>query len=71
MLFWKTEIDLYVFTIYPFLSMHQVRKLLDDDPGNSEYADMEKELVEVILVLLFLFQYPQPFSLSPFPLTAS
>ncbi|GFZ09541.1 nucleic acid binding/RNA binding protein [Actinidia rufa] len=25
-----------------------VRKLLDDDPGNSEYADMEKELVEVI-----------------------
>ncbi|GFY94669.1 nucleic acid binding/RNA binding protein [Actinidia rufa] len=28
--------------------MYQVRKLLDDDPGNSEYADMEKELVEVI-----------------------
>ncbi|XP_059648313.1 uncharacterized protein LOC132294460 [Cornus florida] len=28
--------------------LHQVRKLLDDDPGNSEYADMEKELVEVI-----------------------
>ncbi|KAF7142315.1 hypothetical protein RHSIM_Rhsim05G0115500 [Rhododendron simsii] len=27
---------------------HWVRKLLDDDPGNSEYADMEKELVEVI-----------------------
>ncbi|KAM7478700.1 hypothetical protein LguiA_026913 [Lonicera macranthoides] len=30
------------------LSMDQVRKLLDDDPRNSEYADMEKELAEVI-----------------------
>eukprot|EP00268_Persea_americana_P064003 TRINITY_DN8369_c0_g1_i4.p1 TRINITY_DN8369_c0_g1~~TRINITY_DN8369_c0_g1_i4.p1 ORF type:complete len:160 (-),score=50.85 TRINITY_DN8369_c0_g1_i4:831-1310(-) len=28
--------------------LHQIRKLLADDPGNSEYADMEKELVEVI-----------------------
>ncbi|XP_052204867.1 uncharacterized protein LOC127809803 isoform X2 [Diospyros lotus] len=28
--------------------LQQVRKLLDDDPGNVEYADMEKELVEVI-----------------------
>ncbi|CAK9168444.1 unnamed protein product [Ilex paraguariensis] len=28
--------------------MDRVRKLLDDDPGNSEYVDMEKELVEVI-----------------------
>ncbi|CAK9136550.1 unnamed protein product [Ilex paraguariensis] len=28
--------------------LQQVRKLLDDDPGNSEYADMEKELGEVI-----------------------
>lgn len=27
--------------------MFQVRKLLADDPGNSEYADMEKELEEV------------------------
>ncbi|KAM7470238.1 hypothetical protein LguiA_008421 [Lonicera macranthoides] len=27
--------------------LHQVRKLLDDDPENSEYADMEKELAEV------------------------
>ncbi|KAL3538473.1 hypothetical protein ACH5RR_001839 [Cinchona calisaya] len=26
----------------------QVRKLLDDEPGNSEYIDMEKELIEVI-----------------------
>ncbi|KAK6915843.1 Survival motor neuron, Tudor domain [Dillenia turbinata] len=26
----------------------QVRKLLGDDPGNSEYVDMEKELEEVI-----------------------
>ncbi|XP_059652049.1 uncharacterized protein LOC132299453 [Cornus florida] len=28
--------------------LQQVRNLLDDDPGNSEYADMERELVEVI-----------------------
>uniref|UniRef100_A0A5B6YTP7 Survival of motor neuron-related-splicing factor 30 n=1 Tax=Davidia involucrata TaxID=16924 RepID=A0A5B6YTP7_DAVIN len=28
--------------------LQQVRKLLDDDPGKSEYADMERELVEVI-----------------------
>ncbi|XAR49296.1 hypothetical protein NMG60_11032452 [Bertholletia excelsa] len=28
--------------------LQQVRKLLDDDPANSEYVDMEKELVEVI-----------------------
>uniref|UniRef100_A0A0A0KUI2 Uncharacterized protein n=1 Tax=Cucumis sativus TaxID=3659 RepID=A0A0A0KUI2_CUCSA len=28
--------------------LHQVRQLLDDDPGNSEYIDMEKELEEVI-----------------------
>lgn len=28
--------------------LQQVRKLLDDDPGNSEYVDMEKELAEVI-----------------------
>lgn len=28
--------------------LQQVRKLLDNDPGNSEYVDMEKELVEVI-----------------------
>ncbi|XP_027162397.1 survival of motor neuron-related-splicing factor 30 isoform X2 [Coffea eugenioides] len=28
--------------------LQQVRKLLDDEPGNSEYLDMEKELVEVI-----------------------
>ncbi|KAL6560654.1 hypothetical protein OROGR_004213 [Orobanche gracilis] len=26
--------------------MNQVRKLLKDDPKNSEYSDMEKELVE-------------------------
>lgn len=25
----------------------QVRKLLKNDPGNAEYADVEKELVEV------------------------
>ncbi|XP_073118731.1 uncharacterized protein [Henckelia pumila] len=28
--------------------LQQVRELLDDDPKNSEYLDMEKELVEVI-----------------------
>ncbi|RZC53493.1 hypothetical protein C5167_012344 [Papaver somniferum] len=28
--------------------LQQVRELLVDDPGNSEYADMEKELQEVI-----------------------
>ncbi|XP_038876515.1 survival of motor neuron-related-splicing factor 30 [Benincasa hispida] len=28
--------------------LQQVRQLLDDDPGNSEYIDMEKELEEVI-----------------------
>lgn len=28
--------------------LNQVRKLLADDSGNSEYVDMEKELVEVI-----------------------
>lgn len=28
--------------------LQQVRQLLVDDPGNSEYADMEKELAEVI-----------------------
>ncbi|KAJ7946520.1 Survival of motor neuron-related-splicing factor 30 [Quillaja saponaria] len=28
--------------------LHQVRQLLVDDPGNSEYEDMERELKEVI-----------------------
>ncbi|XVF26382.1 hypothetical protein REPUB_Repub14bG0011000 [Reevesia pubescens] len=28
--------------------LQQVRQLLDDDPGNVEYVDMEKELAEVI-----------------------
>ena len=28
--------------------LDQVRQLLVDDPGNSEYVDMEKELMEVI-----------------------
>ncbi|ERM99754.1 survival of motor neuron-related-splicing factor 30 isoform X2 [Amborella trichopoda] len=30
--------------------LHQVRKLLEDDPNNSEYKDMEKELEEVIVL---------------------
>ncbi|CAN6848443.1 unnamed protein product [Brassica oleracea var. botrytis] len=28
--------------------LQQVRQLLSEDPRNSEYADMEKELKEVI-----------------------
>ncbi|XP_061357264.1 uncharacterized protein LOC133301631 isoform X2 [Gastrolobium bilobum] len=28
--------------------LHQVRQLLNDEPGNSEYVDMERELTEVI-----------------------
>ncbi|KAF7842829.1 survival of motor neuron-related-splicing factor 30 [Senna tora] len=28
--------------------LHQVRQLLNDEPGNSEYVDMERELSEVI-----------------------
>lgn len=35
--------------------MDQVRRLLDDEPGNSEYEDMEKELAEVTLFFLALF----------------
>lgn len=30
-------------------SVEQVRELLVDDPGNSEYVDMERELKEVFL----------------------
>ena len=51
--------------------MYQVRKLLDDDPGNSEYADMEKELVEVILNSIYThINAFIPFFLS-FPRTSS
>ncbi|EEF34530.1 survival motor neuron protein, putative [Ricinus communis] len=35
--------------------LHQVRELLVDDPYNSEYADMEKELKEVILSYDYLY----------------
>ncbi|KAJ4966951.1 hypothetical protein NE237_018800 [Protea cynaroides] len=35
--------------------LQQVRKLLADDSGNSEYADMEKELQEVIALTEELF----------------
>ncbi|XP_042493401.1 survival of motor neuron-related-splicing factor 30 [Macadamia integrifolia] len=35
--------------------LQQVRKLLADEPGNSEYADMEKELQEVIALTEELF----------------
>lgn len=27
--------------------LHQVRQLLNDEPSNSEYVDMERELSEV------------------------
>lgn len=33
----------------------QVRQLLNDEPPNSEYVDMERELCEVCLVSLFLY----------------
>ena len=35
--------------------VNQVKQLLADDPGNSEYADMERELNEVILFRTFSF----------------
>ncbi|CAK9146398.1 unnamed protein product [Ilex paraguariensis] len=38
----------HVLVVQCFSYLPIVRKLLDDDPGNSEYVDMEKELVEVI-----------------------
>jgi len=43
----------------PFLVffVNQVRKLLADDPGNSEYADMEKELEEVRVYLNLFVGY--------------
>lgn len=41
------------------LDVDQVRKLLDDDPGNSEYADMEKELAEVIFFQISPPHFPK------------
>lgn len=38
------------------LTVEQVRQLLVDDPGNSEYVDMERELKEV-LFCLWLFSF--------------
>jgi hypothetical protein len=40
----------------------QVRQLLVDDPGNSEYVDMEKELIEVIFSYDCLFVVGSLFS---------
>lgn len=34
---------------------NQVRQLLVHDPGNSEYADMEKELSEVTLMIVCFY----------------
>lgn len=42
----------YVICVITFTSpVEQVRQLLVDDPGNSEYVDMERELKEVVPVL--------------------
>lgn len=35
------------------MPVDQVRQLLADNPDNSEYADMEKELNEVILTCFY------------------
>ncbi|KAK1360376.1 Survival of motor neuron-related-splicing factor 30 [Heracleum sosnowskyi] len=40
--------------------LQQVRRILDDDPGNSEYADMEKELAEVIALTEELLETAKP-----------
>jgi hypothetical protein len=42
--------------------VEQVRELLVDDPGNSEYVDMERELKEVVL-LLWLYSFGFYFSI--------
>lgn len=42
--------------------LHQVRQLLVDDPENSEYVDMEKELIEVIFSYDCLFVVGSLFS---------
>jgi hypothetical protein len=42
--------------------VEQVRQLLVDDPGNSEYVDMERELKEVVLVL-WLYSFGFSFSI--------
>ena len=42
---------------FSYFFVNQVRKLLADDPGNSEYADMEKELEEVRVYLNLLVGY--------------
>lgn len=39
--------------------LHEVRKLLNSDPGNAEYADVEKELVEVIALTEELLETAQ------------
>ena len=41
LIFWMILLNLQSFGF-------QVRQLLSEDPRNSEYADMEKELKEVI-----------------------
>lgn len=41
------QLGIHYNLIYIFY-VNQVRKLLNDDPKNSEFLDMEKELMEVI-----------------------
>lgn len=38
-----------------FNPVDQIKDLLADDPGNSEYADMERELNEVFFLVCFCF----------------
>ncbi|KAJ6342973.1 hypothetical protein OIU78_010817 [Salix suchowensis] len=48
--------------------LHQVRQLLVDDPGNSEYVDMEKELMEVIALTEELLETAKQNEISGSPL---
>ncbi|KAI4298902.1 hypothetical protein L6164_032415 [Bauhinia variegata] len=44
--------------------LHQVRQLLNDEPGNAEYVDMERELVEVIALTEELLSTAKPNEIS-------
>ena len=43
--------------------VEQVKQLLIDDPGNSEYVDVERELKEVVIVL-WLYSFGFSFSIT-------
>ncbi|CAL9072655.1 unnamed protein product [Musa textilis] len=51
--------------------LREVRKLLADDPGNSEYADMEKELEEVIALTEELLVTAKPADVNQLDTDAS